>query len=106
MNDIIEGANSELLVRKIRFPLKEETVAISGQEQHVEDQSDVNRGAQTDPTTTQSASLANDEDDDIVIVSLSHILTNIVVLQEFILELAAVMQVRASLFGEVKFSEP
>jgi Retinoic acid induced 16-like protein/Family of unknown function (DUF5917) len=106
LNDIIEGANSELLVRKIRFPLKEETVAISGQEQHVEDQSDVNRGAQTDPTTTQSASLANDEDDDIVIVSLSHILTNIVVLQEFILELAAVMQVRASLFGEVKFSEP
>jgi hypothetical protein len=31
-------------------------------------------------------------------------LTNVVVLQEFILELVAVMQVRASLFGEVIFA--
>ena len=36
-------------------------------------------------------------------VTLSHILTNVVILQEFILELAAIVQVRASLFGEVKF---
>ena len=34
-------------------------------------------------------------------VSVSHLLTNVVVLQEFILELAAVIQVRASLFEEV-----
>ena len=33
--------------------------------------------------------------------SLSHLLTNIIILQEFILELAAIIQVRASLFGEV-----
>ena len=37
-------------------------------------------------------------------VSLSHILTNVIILQEFVLELAAILQVRASLFGEVKFS--
>ena len=36
-------------------------------------------------------------------VTLSHILTNVIILQEFILELAAVVQVRASLFGEVQF---
>ena len=36
-------------------------------------------------------------------VTLSHILTNVIILQEFILELAAIVQVRASLFGEVKF---
>ena len=35
--------------------------------------------------------------------SLSHLLTNIIILQEFILELAAIIQVRASLFGEVDF---
>ncbi|KAL8957337.1 MAG: hypothetical protein Q9193_005362 [Seirophora villosa] len=34
-------------------------------------------------------------------ISLSHLLTNVIILQEFILELAAVVQVRASLFGEV-----
>ena len=37
-------------------------------------------------------------------VTLSHILTNVIILQEFILELAAIVQVRASLFGEVKFA--
>ncbi|QSZ29333.1 hypothetical protein DSL72_003847 [Monilinia vaccinii-corymbosi] len=36
-------------------------------------------------------------------VSVSHILTNVIVLQEFLLELAALVQVRAGLFGEVKF---
>lgn len=36
-------------------------------------------------------------------ISLSHLLTNVIILQEFILELAAIVQVRASLFGEVEF---
>lgn len=36
-------------------------------------------------------------------ITLSHLLTNIIILQEFILELAAIIQVRASLFGEVEF---
>ncbi|KAL8949921.1 MAG: hypothetical protein Q9222_004010 [Ikaeria aurantiellina] len=35
-------------------------------------------------------------------IRLSHLLTNIIILQEFILELAAIIQVRASLFGEIK----
>jgi Retinoic acid induced 16-like protein/Family of unknown function (DUF5917) len=34
--------------------------------------------------------------------SLSHVLTNAVILQEFVLEIAAVAHVRASLFGEVQ----
>jgi hypothetical protein len=37
-------------------------------------------------------------------VSVSHVLTNVVVLQEFLLELAALVQVRAGLFGEVRFA--
>lgn len=36
-------------------------------------------------------------------VLLSHLLTNVIILQEFILELAAIIEVRASLFGEVRF---
>ena len=36
-------------------------------------------------------------------VTLSHVLTNVIILQEFVLELAAIVQVRASLFGEVSF---
>ena len=37
-----------------------------------------------------------------ITVSLNHVLTNAVILQEFILEIAALLQVRASLFGEVR----
>ncbi|KAF2497730.1 hypothetical protein BU16DRAFT_482925 [Lophium mytilinum] len=36
--------------------------------------------------------------------SLGHVLTNVVILQEFVLELAALLQVRASLFEEVRFA--
>lgn len=35
--------------------------------------------------------------------TLSHLLTNIVILHEFILEIAAIIEVRASLFGEIDF---
>jgi hypothetical protein len=37
---------------------------------------------------------------------LNHVLTNVVVLQEFVLELVAVLQVRAAVLGEkeVKFT--
>lgn len=46
---------------------------------------------------------AEEEKDDIREASLGHIITNVVILQEFVLELAALMQVRASLFSEVRF---
>ncbi|KAJ4524401.1 hypothetical protein HRR83_002522 [Exophiala dermatitidis] len=38
--------------------------------------------------------------------SLSHILTNAIILQEFILEIAAVVQLRATFFDEVQFKAP
>lgn len=34
-------------------------------------------------------------------ISLSHLLTNVIILQEFLLEFAAIIEVRASMFGEV-----
>ena len=42
--------------------------------------------------------------DEVHEASLLHIVTNVVILQEFVLELVALMQVRASLFNEVKFT--
>ncbi|KAG6201784.1 hypothetical protein E4U10_004793 [Claviceps purpurea] len=36
--------------------------------------------------------------------SVSHVLTNIIIFQSFLLELASLMQVRASLFGEVRYA--
>ena len=45
---------------------------------------------------------ADEAPDDVWDASLLHIITNVVVLQEFVLELVSLMQVRASLFDEVK----
>ena len=50
-----------------------------------------------------SVMLDTQTDEELKEITLSHLLTNIIVLQEFILELAAVIEVRASLFGEVEF---
>jgi hypothetical protein len=45
---------------------------------------------------------AGAEEDDVREASLLHVITNVVVLQEFVLEIVAVIQVRASLFDEVR----
>ncbi|KAE8454186.1 hypothetical protein EG329_005111 [Mollisiaceae sp. DMI_Dod_QoI] len=37
------------------------------------------------------------------LITVNHVLTNVIVLQEFLLELAALVQVRAGLFGEVRY---
>jgi hypothetical protein len=44
------------------------------------------------------------EEDDIRDASLLHIITNVVILQEFVLEIVALIQIRASLFSEVRFA--
>ena len=57
--------------------------------------------AATEATT--ETSVAEEGADEEVLVTVSHLLTNVLLLQEFLLELAAMVQVRAGLFGEIKF---
>ena len=58
----------------------------------------------SDSSSMMSESVANDgtveQHSD---VTLSHILTNVIILREFVLQMLAIVQVRASLFGEVTF---
>ena len=60
-----------------------------------------------EPPNSGASSMRSDtaeaEAPDVTEVSLSHLLTNVIILQEFILELAALVQVRASLFGEIRY---
>ncbi|KAL8837445.1 MAG: hypothetical protein Q9170_002531 [Blastenia crenularia] len=60
-------------------------------------------GSGSETSSLRSESLVTESDiaEETREVSLSHLLTNVLILQEFILELAAIIQVRASLFGEV-----
>lgn len=73
------------------------------------DASSVRSGC-TEPTPTPTPTPAGEGADvdvdvdveDVKEVTLGHLLTNVIILQEFILELGAVVEVRASLFGEVR----
>lgn len=60
-----------------------------------------NGGSETSSLYSEASSLRCDDLEDFREVSLSHLLTNVIILQEFILELAAIVQVRASLFDEL-----
>lgn len=90
--------HSDLLRRRIRFHRsagsQEIEVMLSKYQPPPQEPSDqATAGAET-----------NGEQDDIREASLLHIITNVVILQEFVLELVALMQIRASLFNEVKFA--
>jgi hypothetical protein len=65
----------------------------------------VSEGDAEDENTSSSSERAGNEEDEKKgnLASVSHVLTNVIVLQEFLLELAALVQVRAGLFGEVRF---
>ena len=83
-------SEAELLRQRIRFPL-DHPVAASG----------IHKSGSGE----QSADDDDDEENknEVKEVSLSHVLTNVVILQNFIVELVAVMQLRAFMFQEVEF---
>ena len=86
---------SEFFKRRIRFrhPVGAQTVEVmlSKYQPPPADSDDTTAGAHQDS-----------EPDDVREASLLQIITNVVILQEFVLELVAVMQIRATLFNEVK----
>jgi hypothetical protein len=116
--DVIEAANSEALTRRITFPLQSppstqsekdgtESSQVDGSSTSIETGKEVNGADETSTSQIKMDQPGDDSADDSPAVreaSLSHILTNVVILQEFVLELVAIMQVRASMFGEVKFA--
>jgi len=109
--DVIETANSEALLRRIKFPLRapssevangSDIGTISDEASEIDSENQAISEADTlvGETKQQSKAKARLRRE----ASLSHVLTNAVILQEFILELVAIVQVRASMFGEVKFA--
>lgn len=86
--------NAEFYKRRIRFrrPAGSQTVEVMLSKY------------QPPPKDSDDIPEAEEEEDDTREASLMHIITNVVILQNFVLEIAALMQVRASLFNEVKYA--
>ena len=64
---------------------------------------DLAENSETNSLRSESFAAGPSEEPQYTEAGLSQVLTNVVILQEFMLELAAIIQVRASLFGEVRF---
>lgn len=90
--------HSEFLKRRIRFrrPAGSQAVEVLLSKYQPPPMDDVEDQALDAEQETQK--------DDVREASLLHIITNVVILQEFVLELVALIQIRASLFNEVKFA--
>ncbi|KAL8694226.1 MAG: hypothetical protein Q9224_003612 [Gallowayella concinna] len=69
----------------------------NGRQRHLREGTDSEASSIRSESTRAETDVAEESRD----ISLSHLLTNIIILHEFILELAAIIQIRASLFGEV-----
>ncbi|KAJ9666988.1 hypothetical protein H2201_002821 [Coniosporium apollinis] len=113
MGDAVEAADVEVLKRRIRFPLREPGTEEAGDTQAGAERGDLaagdDEGRETQDGDTEDAGMeavGTEEEKEQVgkEVSLSHVLTNVVILQGFVLELVALLQVRATLFEEVRYT--
>ncbi|KAF2477437.1 uncharacterized protein BDR25DRAFT_330240 [Lindgomyces ingoldianus] len=94
-SNLAEVANSDVLKRRIRFrqPADSQTVEVM-----------LSKYQPPPKEPVEGGDMEAEMKDDIREASLGHIITNVVILQEFVLEVVALMQVRASLFSEVRFA--
>lgn len=82
-----------------RTMLEVPELAMSDEEEDEEDADPVNANIAADESEYAEPEAEEDE----ATVTVSHILTNVIVFQSFLMELAALVQARAGLFDEVKY---
>ncbi|KAF7535244.1 hypothetical protein G7054_g5561 [Neopestalotiopsis clavispora] len=117
------AVDQSILLRKVKLPSKEADViesipldfgkkptgveepaesSVGGEDQEttpkVEEQQGDNETADSTQTPSETATPDGEK-----AASVSHVLTNTIIFQSFILELAALVQVRAGMFSEVRF---
>ncbi|KAL9058949.1 MAG: hypothetical protein Q9162_001507 [Coniocarpon cinnabarinum] len=101
----MRAAEAQILDRKLHFPLESDEPRASGLGPNSESHGARDNGARDDRTFSEQSS--KDDDGNGAghrEASLSHVLTNIVILQEFVLEIMALIHVRCSLLdNEVNF---
>lgn len=94
-----------ILARKVSQPLsRDEIAAIPFPDlQSAKDDENSTADAVQGDNSEDDEEPKDDQPGEKKMVSVSHVLTNAIVLQDFLLELAALVQIRAGLFGEVRY---
>lgn len=68
-----------------------------------EDQQTISQEADAEAEAAKAAKEAQEAEEEAQKASVSHVLTNVIILQSFLFELASLVQVRAGVFEEVRF---
>ncbi|KAI1003920.1 hypothetical protein K3495_g4290 [Podosphaera aphanis] len=92
------GADQLIMTRKVSLPLENRSLNLSNSQEKNEVEC-----MHDDNCMSKNYKLHEDEKEKRT-VSVNHILTNVLIFQEFLLELAALVQVRAALFREVSYT--
>ncbi|KAI9659464.1 MAG: hypothetical protein M1821_001722 [Bathelium mastoideum] len=100
LSPAVAELDAKVLRRRLRFPL--------GGVQQVENERKDDEGGRVREDRVEGSNVvgtggAGSDKPEGAEASLNHVLTNIVILQEFVLEIAAVLQVRGHLFEDVRF---
>ncbi|KIV99384.1 uncharacterized protein PV09_08929 [Verruconis gallopava] len=98
LEDVMRAASESRMQQRLVFPI--DTSAADSHGLGISGHEEGDRMANASSRDGDDGGNVNDEKKS---ASLGHILTNAVVLQEFVLEITAIMQVRASMLGEVAF---
>lgn len=98
------AVDQSILARKVGLPTpKGELSPIPFPNLRGGEQTESSKGGSEDSSVDGEKDKEPAQEQEQKLSTVSHVLTNALVLQEFLLELAALVQVRAGLFGEVKF---
>lgn len=100
------AVDQSILARKVAQPLPKNEIApipFPSLKDESGDGSEESSVSETDENTPTEEEHKVEGEEDLKMVSVNHVLTNVIILQEFLLELAALVQVRAGLFGEVRY---
>lgn len=109
-----QAVDQQILARRVGIPAKVEPIPLKFEKKAavatdtVENEPSTDQGADANgaepasedgETELSSPTTAEDKT-----VSVSHVITNVIILQSFLFELASLVQVRAGLFDEVRFA--
>ena len=104
-----QAVDQQILARRVGLPAKVEPIPLKFEKAVVENGEDDESAER--PEAVVDAALASEDGETEVsspvedkTVSVSHVITNVIILQSFLFELASLVQVRAGLFDEVRFA--
>lgn len=105
-----QAVDQQILSRRVGLPSKVEPIPLKFEKKVVVEDGENGESTQPEEETLDAALASENGETEMSspvedkTVSVSHVITNVIILQSFLFELASLVQVRAGLFDEVRFA--